>query len=126
MANIFLFKINNRSTRKRYELCSKFAIKTPEWRSVSIANFEHIWHFFSVRNTSMYFLTFDLHAFVEHAFVCCVHKKECKTIFGEKSSRLLELWEVAILKNFFEKHLQHSPFDNLTDPEDTNLLKRGI
>ena len=70
----------------------------------------------------MYFLNFDF----DHAFVCCVHKKECKTIFGERSSRLLELGEVAVLKNLFEKHLQHSPFDNLTDPEDTNLLKRGL
>ena len=29
-AKIYLFKVNNRNTRKGYEICSKFAIKTPE------------------------------------------------------------------------------------------------
>ena len=57
-AIIYLFKVKNKSTRKRCELCSMFTIKTPERRrlvslwltlnifhtffSVSIANFEHI------------------------------------------------------------------------------------
>ena len=31
-ANINLFKFNNRNTRKRCEICSKLAIKTPELR----------------------------------------------------------------------------------------------
>ena len=31
-ANIYLFKITNRSTRKWYKLSSKLKIKTPEWR----------------------------------------------------------------------------------------------
>ena len=31
-ANIYLFKANNRNTRKRYEICSKLTIKTPERR----------------------------------------------------------------------------------------------
>ena len=52
-ANIYLFKVNNKSTRKRYEICSKLAIKTPEkrqWRrsGVFIINFEHILHIFLV------------------------------------------------------------------------------
>ena len=29
-ANIYLFKVNNRNTRKRCKTCSKFTIKTPE------------------------------------------------------------------------------------------------
>ena len=29
-ANIYLFKVNNRKTRKKCEICSKSAIKTPE------------------------------------------------------------------------------------------------
>ena len=50
-ANIYLFKIINRNTRKRREICSKLTIKTPkqrQWRrsGVFIANFEHILHFF--------------------------------------------------------------------------------
>ena len=31
-ANIQLFKVNNRNTRKRCEICSKLTIKTPELR----------------------------------------------------------------------------------------------
>ena len=29
-ANIYLFKVNNRNTRKRCEICSKLTIKTPD------------------------------------------------------------------------------------------------
>ena len=31
-ANIYLFKVNNRNTRTRCEICSKLTIKTPERR----------------------------------------------------------------------------------------------
>ena len=46
-ANIHVFKINNRNTRKRCEICSELAVKTPErrnWRcsAVFIVNFEYI------------------------------------------------------------------------------------
>ena len=46
-ANIHLLKVNNRNTRKRYEICWKLLIKTVERRhchrsSVFIINFEHI------------------------------------------------------------------------------------
>ena len=52
-ANIYLFQVNNRNTRKRYEICSKLTIKTPErrqWRrsGVFIFKFEHISQFFPV------------------------------------------------------------------------------
>ena len=47
-ANIYLFKVNYGNTRKRCEICSKLAIKTPERRHVFIANFEHISHLFLV------------------------------------------------------------------------------
>ena len=29
-ANIYLFKVNNRNTRKIYEICSKLTTETPE------------------------------------------------------------------------------------------------
>ena len=50
-ANIFMFKVNNRNTRKKTEICSKLTIKTPERRhrprsGIFIANFEHISYFF--------------------------------------------------------------------------------
>ena len=46
LANIYLFKVSNKNTRKRFEVCSKFTIKTPErrhWRRsrVFIFNFEN-------------------------------------------------------------------------------------
>ena len=41
-ANIYLFKVNNKNTRKMCEICSKLTIKTPEWRR----NFEHFHTFF--------------------------------------------------------------------------------
>ena len=50
--NIYLFKVNNRNTRKRLGICSKLTIKTPERlrrrSSVFIGNFEHISHLFIV------------------------------------------------------------------------------
>ena len=47
-AGIYLFKVNNRNTRTRCEICSKLT-NTPErrqWRrsGVFIVNFEHISH----------------------------------------------------------------------------------
>ena len=41
----YLFKANNRNTRKRCELCSKLTIKTRHWRrsGIFIVNFEHIY-----------------------------------------------------------------------------------
>ena len=44
-AGIYLLQINNRNTRKRYEICSKLTIKPPELHSgVFIVNFGHIYH----------------------------------------------------------------------------------
>ena len=31
-AGNYMFKVNNRNTRKRCKICSKLIIKTPEWR----------------------------------------------------------------------------------------------
>ena len=47
-AKIYLLKVNNRNTRKSYEISSKLTIKTPERRrsGVFIVNFEHISHLF--------------------------------------------------------------------------------
>ena len=52
-ANIYLFEVNYKNTRKRCKICSKLTIKTPErrqWRrsDVFIVNFEHISHLFLV------------------------------------------------------------------------------
>ena len=46
-ANRHLLKVNNRNTRKRYEICSKLAIKTPEQYQrcrycLSVVNFKQV------------------------------------------------------------------------------------
>ena len=51
--NIYLFKFNNKNTRKRCEMCLKLTIKTRErcqWRrsGVFIVNFWHVSHLFLV------------------------------------------------------------------------------
>ena len=48
-AGNYMFKVNNRNTSTRCEICSKLTITTPEqrqWRrsGVFIINFEHITH----------------------------------------------------------------------------------
>ena len=50
-ANIYLFKVKKRNTRKRCKICSELTIKTPERRQrrhpdVFIVNFEHYSHIF--------------------------------------------------------------------------------
>ena len=42
--NIYLFKVNNRNTRKRYEICSELSIQAPEQRQwcVSVVDFEQV------------------------------------------------------------------------------------
>ena len=49
----YMFRVNNRNTRTRCEICSKLTIKTPQrpqWgrSSVFIVRFEHISHLFLV------------------------------------------------------------------------------
>ena len=46
-ANIYMFKVNDRNARKRFEICSRLTIKTEKRRqwhrsSVFVVNFEHI------------------------------------------------------------------------------------
>ena len=52
-ANIYLFKVNNRNSRKRCDICSTLIIKAPERRhwlcsGVFIVSFEHISRLFLV------------------------------------------------------------------------------
>ena len=74
-ANIYLFKVNNRNTRKRCEICSTLTIKTPEWyqwchSGVFSVNFEHIcWRTVNFVNFEQCWRTieFDLiHLFIFH------------------------------------------------------------
>ena len=45
--NIYLFKVNNKSTRERREICLELAIKKRR-SAVFIVNFEHISYLFPV------------------------------------------------------------------------------
>ena len=48
-ANIYLFKVNSKSTKTWKDVCPKLPINTPESRSGAfIDNFENYSHFFSV------------------------------------------------------------------------------
>ena len=49
-ANIYLFKVNNINTTKRYEIFSKLTVKRRKWRrsDLFIVYFEHIAHLFLV------------------------------------------------------------------------------
>ena len=56
-AGIYLFKNNNRNTRKRCEICSKLTIKIPErrhwrlrrvWRDSYVVSVNLIWKYFSL------------------------------------------------------------------------------
>ena len=64
-ANINLFKVNNRNTRKRCKIYSKLTVKTPErrhWRhsGVFIVNFEHISYLFLFIIYSFLFTLFTI------------------------------------------------------------------
>ena len=68
-ADIYLFKVCNRNTIKRCDICSKLTIKTPKRRQLrysgaSIVNFGHILHIYLV------FLLFILNRYFEQLNVC--------------------------------------------------------
>ena len=89
-ANIYLFKVNNRNSRKRCEVCSKLTIKTPErrqWRhsGVFIVNFEHTSSFSNV--SIVYF---------EKVNVSRVNYQKC---FGDKLNYLYVNSKFFIFQN---------------------------
>ena len=48
-ADNYMFKVNNRNTRTRYEICSKLTIKTPEgrhWNTPLLR--KYIWPFYNI------------------------------------------------------------------------------
>ena len=70
-----MFKVNNRNTRRRCEICSKLALKTPEqrqWRCSGVfnINFEHISHLVLV------FLLLTLSRYADWADIYTVKMKE--------------------------------------------------
>ena len=89
-ANIYLFKVSNRNTRKRCEICSNVAIKTPERRhwcrsGVFIVNFEQISHRFLV------FLLLTLSMLLCAGFSWVHGKSNIKSLKLRLSTALLEM-----------------------------------
>ena len=77
---IYLFKVNNGNTIRRFEICSKLTIKTPEWHQwgrsgVFMVNSEHIKHLFPVFYcwlwTSTY-VSWDLRYDLMIAYFCTI------------------------------------------------------
>ena len=80
-ANICLFKVKNRITRKRYEICLKIAIKTPERR------YWRLWIYFT---TFLVFLLLTwnkwmLAGLLIHEYFTTIHKK-CVKQMPKKAS----------------------------------------
>ena len=100
-ANIYLFKVYNRNTRKRCEICLKLTIKTPEgchWlnSSVFIVNFE---------NTSHLFLVFLLNT----VFLQCFYSIDFKIyLFAGESSIFF-----SCLESHFRQPLHSTSFLNV-------------
>ena len=75
-ANIYLLKVNNRNTRKKYKIRSKLTIKTSERRQqhppgIFIVNLEqnHV-HLFLVLLSTLIICLFA--RYFENVFVCCL------------------------------------------------------
>ena len=101
-ANIYLFRVKNRNTRKRCKMCSKLTIKTPvpEWchwcrSGFLIVNFEHI---------SLLFLCFccwlwTSKCYLEKNFLATIYKI-CRCIYNPVKhlwwSSSYSLWYVYI------------------------------
>ena len=108
--NIYLFIVNNNSTRKRCEICSRLTIKSPQRRSnVFLVNFEHIsYHFppFSSVSTVGF----------EQVNVCCVppyqiinvgityycnYKQMCKNLSEMAAHKKGLRFEIVVPRNIF-------------------------
>ena len=104
-ADFYLFKANNKCTRKRCEICSKLTIKTPErrhWRStgVFIVNFEHISPLFLV-----FFVDFE-HANVSWVSLSTIlNTSRCvfRTLSNIKGGVLCENSSWLSTVNYFRK-----------------------
>ena len=95
---IYLFKVNNRNTRTRCEICSKLTIKTSErhhWRrsGVFIVNFEHILHLvvvFLLLTLNRQMPTGNLRKYVKYV------KRDGNQIGGEGGHWQWEIWVILI------------------------------
>ena len=105
--NIYLFNINNRNNRKRYEICLKLTTKAPEWRQwrrsgVFIVNFERISHLF------LMFLLLILNKLM---MAGSRHKIGKKT-WGLVTHDILKIYEIIqYSKNIFKCNMVKNSFE---------------
>ena len=97
-----MFKVNNKNIRKRGEICSKLAIKTPELRpwhrsGVFIVNFEQISHLFLV------LLLLNLNKYVLLGFIQNTHWFSAHKISPINVSRK---WSISPSFKKFQSHDQ--------------------
>ena len=93
-----MFKVDNRNTRKRFELCPKVIMKASErrhWRryDTCFVNFEHISHFFLL----FLLLTLNKYLFVG-MFLSRLWSNECSKSFPLFT--FAPLWFLKVLKLF--------------------------
>ena len=79
-ANIYLFKVNKRNSRKRCEICSKLTIKTPGRRHCLLIQEEILGEYNIILPTIMFYQIFKrfLTDFRYHTFTCNILLKRIK------------------------------------------------
>ena len=80
---VYLFKVNNKNTRIRYQICSKLTIKTPE---------RHLWYcfHFSYEIVTIIIIIIVVLAFYVKLYKFQVTKQLYKTLCRKSSSYLLK------------------------------------
>ena len=82
-ANIYLFKFNNRNTRKRCEICSKLTIKTPERRQPCFGQSSRPWNIFILLSNNIIIINY---IYLEDSSTVCSQVSEIGNI-GVKTTK---------------------------------------
>ena len=93
-ANIYLFKVNNRNTRKRSEISSKLTIKTTERRQLLTLN-----KFYTVFSVLLLTLNKKMLARIHHEFSHVLDLRFCFPNY--QSLRIVTLF-VTMMRKFFK------------------------
>ena len=81
-ANTYLFKVNNRNNRKRWEMCSKLTIKTIK-SDIILVSLLLIWIYFTTLTVCSYHVTYAFQS--ESTLYSCLNAKELLLETGAKS-----------------------------------------
>ena len=110
-ADIYLFKVNKRNSRKRCEICLKLTKKTPEWRQkrVFFVCFEHV--FASWVKTFQQYILLSLEAFCHipptlRFAINYTYKKVSILVIFTGARFMLNMIEEFMLSRSFKKVVQ--------------------